>query len=90
MACLQNKKAMGSPPYPQLIIIPKISNMCRQAQFKTCHHQNTDVVFILVLKIYPSLLTTPNSLLQRYDRVKTECHKISLLPFINKPSNISN
>jgi len=63
MARLQNKKPWKVPPYPQLFMIPKILNMCRQAQFKTCHHQYSDVVYILVLILYPSLLTTPNSLL---------------------------
>jgi len=57
------KKPWEVSPYPQPFIIPKISNMCRQAQFKTCHHQNTHVVFILVLKIYPSLLITGKLLL---------------------------
>jgi len=68
------KKPWEVSPYPQLIIIPKILNMCRQAHFKTCHHQNSDILFILALKIDPSLLTTANSIQQRYDRVKLEFH----------------
>ena len=66
MARLHNKKAMGSFSLPTASMILKILNMCRQAHFKTCHHQYTDVMFILVLmvlKIYPSLLKTTNSLL---------------------------
>ncbi len=66
MAGLQNKKPWKVPPYPQLFMIPKILNMCRQAQFKTCHHQNSNVVFMLVLTLSSSLLTTKDSLLQRY------------------------
>jgi len=57
------KKPWKVSPYPQLFMIPKILNMCRQAQFKTCHHQNSDVVYILVLILYSFLLTIINPIL---------------------------
>ena len=55
MARLHNKKAMGSFSLPTASMILKILNMCRQAHFKTCHHQNSDILFILVLMLTQNL-----------------------------------
>jgi len=60
------KEPWEVPPYPQLSLISKKLYVCRQAHYKTCHHQHIDVMFILVLNLYSSLLKTTNSVLQRH------------------------
>ena len=57
------KKPWEVSPYPQLLLILKKLNMCRQVHFETCHHQNTDILLIFVAKTYSSSLTTAISVL---------------------------
>jgi len=57
------KKPWEVSPCPQLSIILKILNMCGQVQFKTCHHQNINGVFILVFKLHSFLLIITGLLL---------------------------
>jgi hypothetical protein len=62
------KELWEVPPYPQLSLISKKLYVCRQVHYKTCHHQHSDIMFILMLNLNSFLLMTTNSVLQSYLR----------------------
>jgi len=62
------KKPWEVSPYPQLLLISKKLNVCRQVHYKTRHHQHSDIMFILMLNLSSFLFAAKNSVLQKYRR----------------------
>jgi hypothetical protein len=57
------KEPWEVPPYPQLSLISEKLYVCRQAPYRTCHHQHSDIMFILIFNLFSFLLTAEKFLL---------------------------